>query len=82
MMEEQRARARPDIPNANRGVAATSAKDVKCGMEGARVDCTKVAVVMTHDLVGLEVPALDQLVLTHSEHIGVTVADSCRHSLK
>ena len=49
-------------------------------MQGQRVDAGQVAVVVSDDLVCLEVPALDLLVLAGAEEVGVPVGrDDAAH---
>ena len=55
---------------ADGAVTATREQEVQRGMESARVHAREVPVVVSDDLVDLEVPALDELIVTDREQVG------------
>ena len=50
-------------------ISASREQDVQSRVQGAAVDAAQVAVVVPDDLIGLQVPALDHLVVGHGEQI-------------
>ena len=59
------------IPNTGDTVAATRYEHVERRVQSEGVDAAEVAVVVTNDLVCLEIPALDHLVLAAREEVWV-----------
>ncbi len=64
------------VPHASDRVSAGAHQYVERGMERERVAGAQMTMVVTNDLVGLQVPALDLLVLATREQVGVTWADA------
>lgn len=59
------------IPDTGDTIATTRYKHVESRVQGEGVDTAQVAVVVTNDLVCLEIPALDHLVLAAREEVWV-----------
>lgn len=51
-------------------------KDIKRRVKSQSVDTTEMSVVVANDLVGLQIPALDHLVISTREQVRVAWGDS------
>lgn len=63
------------VPYSCGGVSSTGDEEVELGVQGQGKHGTEVPMVLPHNLVLLEVPAFDCLVLAAREEIWVPVAD-------
>jgi len=64
------------VPDSGSGVSASGDKDVEGGVDGQAVDTGEVTVVVSDDLVVLEIPALDLLVFSTGEEVGIAGTDT------
>ena len=65
----------PHVPHTGHGVPAAGHEQVQGGVELEGEDAAEVAVVVSHHLVGLQIPALDLLVFAGAEQVGVAGAE-------
>ena len=64
------------VPHASDRVAAGAHQHVHGGMQSERIAGAQMAVVVTYDLVGLQVPALDLFVLAAREQVRMARTDA------
>lgn len=63
--------ARAHVPDAGDAVAAAGHEHVERRVQCERVHARQMAMIVTDDLVGLQIPALDHFVLATGEEVGV-----------
>ena len=65
----------PHIPHPGHGIATAGHQQVQGGMELEREDAAQMPVIVPHDLIGFQIPALDLLVLAGTEQVGMSGAE-------
>lgn len=68
-------RLRPHVPHTRRRIPSRRHQHVERRVQTQRIDARQVAIVLPHDLVRLQVPALDKLVLARRKQIRMPVTD-------
>jgi hypothetical protein len=62
----------PHVPHSYHSITSAGAEDIQGWMERQAVDTRKMSVIMSYDLVRLEIPALDHLVLSTAKQVGMS----------